>query len=167
MLSRAHASDPFDRLAPMPGYQTAPVERAFDWRERLSMVRAGTWYVVAFRSQRRAGADEELLLAHDELALGAAERLGGLLVYFRGDLDDARRCLSVCVWDHRHRARMSSSTLEHHRAAELTNEMYVSYRVERHLLRRVPGDADPRWIRLDRRASSEPAMSPADIWGDA
>ena len=49
-------------------YATLPVADAFTWRDAGTDLGDGEWYLVAFRSVRRADADEARLTLFDELA---------------------------------------------------------------------------------------------------
>ena len=49
-------------------YATLPVADAFDWSGVARQLGVGEWYMVAFRSIRRADADEERLSEFDERA---------------------------------------------------------------------------------------------------
>ncbi len=107
---------PFAALVPLGhDYAVAPTERAFNWSECLAPVERGEWYVVAFRSVRRPGSDDTLMEEFDRRAFEEASRHTGLLCYFMGELDDERRCLSMCVWEERSRAREAAALPEHTR----------------------------------------------------
>jgi len=138
----------FGSLRPRVGYQTVPIELAFDWARCLRDVDRGTWYVVAFRSQRRPGADSARIEFLDNLAFEEASRAGGLITYFKGTLDEQGRCLSVCVWEDRDRARRTVTASAHREAAAITHEMYVWYRLERRLLRKAAGSGTLEWTPL-------------------
>ncbi len=145
----------FERLVPIdPRYATIPIEAGFNWRECLSDVDSGQWYLVAFRSLRREGADNEKLLAFDDRAYREAMDSAGLLHYFRGEMDADRRCLSVCLWSHRRQAKLANTLPEHVAASELTHEMYVWYDVERYVVRKRAGRPDPEFHPLGRPAPS-------------
>ena len=56
--------DALDRLQPISDrYATLPIEDAFDWSAVGRQLGVGEWYLVAFRSVRRPGADEDRLTA--------------------------------------------------------------------------------------------------------
>src|SRR5438093_12782562 len=121
-------TEPFDRLRPVtPDYAVRGIEEAFNWRDCLGSVDAGEWYVVAFRSVRRPEAADALLYQLDERALQEANAHTGLLRYFSGDLDDQRRCLSMCVWEDRARARDSAALPAHTAAIDISGATYESY----------------------------------------
>ena len=53
----------FHRLAPTgPDYATLPIEQAVDWSSVVSATDEGEWYLVVFRSVRKATAPEERLV---------------------------------------------------------------------------------------------------------
>src|SRR5665213_207160 len=53
-------------------YATAPILESFNWDEVLHSTHPGSWYLVAFRSHLRAGADAASLHWHDHPALSEA-----------------------------------------------------------------------------------------------
>ena len=131
---------PFDRLRPVtPAYAVRGIEESFNWRDCLGSVDAGEWYVVAFRSVRRPEADDALLYELDERALQEANAHSGLLHYFSGDLDDQRRCLSMCVWEDRRRAQESAALPNHTAAIDISGATYESYILERYTLKKEDG----------------------------
>ena len=88
---------PFDRLAPVSDrYATLPVADAFTWDACAAEVEPGEWYMVAFRSVRRAGVDEERLTAHDDWAHAEAMEAAGLRPLLQGP-DPGRRPLHVVL----------------------------------------------------------------------
>ena len=143
------ATPPFHRLVPArAGYQTAPIQEAFNWSYTLENVDWGRWYLIVFRSMRRADADDELLSRHDDLAFAEALASGGLLRYYKGALDREKRCLSLCVWDRRRSAEVATRMSEHRAAARLTRRFYHWYDVERYVLRKRKGQVEPEavWV---------------------
>ena len=130
------------RLSPIhPDYATLPIQEGFNWFSCLTEVRFDRLYLVVFRSVRRATADLELLKEFDDRAYAEALEAGGLLRYFRGSMDERRRCLSFCLWESRVRARRASGGASHRRAAALTADMYESYSLERYdLVKEGTGD---------------------------
>jgi hypothetical protein len=127
----------FEQLRPIAArYQTLPIRDGFNWEDCLRDSPTGYWYVVAFRSIRKTTADGPKLWRYDRLAYEEALDAGGLLAYFRGDLDGRRRCLSLCIWDTQTHARDAATLPAHRSAAALYREMYVSYEVERYVLQR-------------------------------
>jgi hypothetical protein len=112
-------------------------------------------YLVVFRSVRRAAADLALLKEHDDQAYAAALEAGGLLRYFKGEVNGRRECLSFCLWESREQAVVASGCATHRRAAQLSAEMYESYELERYdlvktggslVFRPLEGDGAPRCI---------------------
>jgi len=82
--------DLLQRLAPVSeSYATLAVEDAFNWQDAGNELGDGDWYLVAFRSIRRADADEARLTHFDELAHQEAATspgfLAGILDYVVSD----------------------------------------------------------------------------------
>jgi len=143
------ATPPFDRLTPVKaGYQIAPVLEAFNWSYTLSDVEWGRWYLIVFRSLRREDVDDEELTHNDDMAFAEAMRSGGLLRYYKGAMDRDRRCVSLCVWQKRRQAEVATRMPLHRDAAQLTNRFYVWYDVERYVLRKRKGHAEPEAITI-------------------
>lgn len=128
-------SNPFQRLTPVcRGYARLPILEAFNWSECLADVEAGEWYIVAFRSIRRETADPHRLKMLDDLAYEEARSRPGLLLYFRGAMNERRECLSVCVWENPKLAREATRLPSHRAAAEITDETYALFELERWIL---------------------------------
>ena len=125
------------------GYQTAPILDAFNWSYTLSDIEWGRWYLIVFRSLRHPDVDDGFLTAHDDVAFAEALRSGGLLRYYKGAMDRDRHCVSLCVWERRRQAQVATAMPDHKVAAQLTNRFYVSYDVERYILRKRKGCSDP------------------------
>jgi len=126
------------RLAPVSDrYATMPVADAFTWDACLSNVPPGEWYMVAFRSTRRPGADETRLTAYDAWAHTEAMEAPGFVYYFKGPANERGECMSFCLWTSRAEARTASGRPAHVAAAALTFESYVAYRLEFHRVRRL------------------------------
>ena len=129
-----------DGLEPVSeGYASAPVAEAFTWRDTAQALGEGEWYMVAFRSIRRVGADEARLTLHDDLAHEEAAAAPGFVDYFKGPLGADRSCLSFCIWDSRADARAAAGMPAHVRAVSLVEEMYESYTLEFHKVTRTAG----------------------------
>jgi hypothetical protein len=139
-----------------------PLLQAFNWAECLDGQPARQWYVVAFRSIRSATADPAYLKLLDDLAYEEALREPGLLLYFRGTLTEHRECLSICVWEGQPQAQAATRLAAHQAAADITDDMYDIFELERWLLikhestgalelRPVPLDALP--LARHRRAA--------------
>ncbi len=123
------------KLAPTDlNYANMPIEEGFDWSSQLSDASFSGLYLVVFRSVRRPTADADLLKEHDDRAYEEAVRSGGLLRYFKGQINERRECLSFCLWESREQARAASGSRPHQAAAEITTEMYEVYDLERYLL---------------------------------
>ena len=133
--------DAFAALLPVGAtYAGLPVSEAFDWHAADLALPAGEWYMVAFRSVRRAAADEALLCRHDDLAHEEAARSPGFVHYYRGPMMPDGSCLSFCLWDSRADARLASGGPAHVRAVSLIREMYETYTLEfLRVTRRTPG----------------------------
>ena len=130
----------FAGLVPVaPDYATRPIGEAFNWEPCLAGVDEGEWYVVAFRSSRRPDADDALLDEMDGRAFAEASSFSGLLHYFSGTMDEDRRCLSMCVWEDRQRAREAAALPEHVRAIGIADATYSTYVLERYRLTKRDG----------------------------
>jgi hypothetical protein len=134
--------DAFELLHPVSErYATLPVAHAFDWTAVGEQLGAGEWYLVAFRSIRRADADEERLTEFDALAHQEAVASPGFVFYFKGPRCADGTCLSFCLWDSRAQARAAAGKPDHVRAVGLLHEMYEHYTLE---FLRVRGSGDGR-----------------------
>jgi hypothetical protein len=134
--------DLLQRLAPVSAsYATLPVADAFNWQDASSELGDGDWYLVAFRSIRRPGADEERLTLFDELAHQEAATSPGFVHYFKGPQASDGACLSFCLWTSRADARAAAGRPDHVRAVSLIDEMYQSYILEFHRVTREAGGA--------------------------
>jgi len=122
----------FDALVPLDeAYASTPIEDAFDWTLVASELPPGReWYMVAFRSVRRDGADEERLAAFDDRAHAEAATAPGFVHYFRGPTSSDGSCLSFCLWDSRSQARNAAGLPGHSEAVTLIGEMYARYTLE-------------------------------------
>ena len=122
-------------------YAVLPIADAFNWQASTAELGDGEWYLVAFRSVRRADADEERLTLFDELAHQEAMSSPGFVHYFKGPRAVDGSCLSFCLWNSRADARAASSRPDHVRAVSLIDEMYESYTLEFHRVARRDGGA--------------------------
>ena len=111
-------------------YALLPVEQAFTWSPAAELMPPGEWYMVAFRSVRRAGADERRLGLLDDRAHAEAAHAPGFVHYFKGPTAPDGSCLSFCLWTSRAAARAGAGRPAHSRAAGLVHEMYDQYRLE-------------------------------------
>jgi hypothetical protein len=143
------------RISPInPDYANLPIEEGFNWSSCLDDARFEELYLVVFRSVRRPTADLRLLKEHDDRAYEDAVEAGGLLRYFKGEMNGRRECLSFCLWESRERAVTASGSASHRTAARITAQMYESYTLERYELSR--GEAgDVVFRRLDRVPGGE------------
>jgi hypothetical protein len=129
---------PFDRLLPVSDrYATLPVADAFTWEACEPYVEPGEWYMVAFRSIRRADVDEDRLTSHDDWAHAEAMDAPGFVHYFRGPTQPDGQCLSFCLWDSRAEARAAAGRPAHLQAAALTHAAYAVYALEFQRVARV------------------------------
>jgi hypothetical protein len=149
------APGPFAGLVPLrPDYAVLPIDQAFDWSECLASVERGDWYVVVFRSVRRLEADDALLEESDRRAFAEAAGHSGLLCYFIGELDDDRRCLSMCVWQDRTRAGEAATLPEHTAAIAIAGARYTSYLLERYRLTKRDGSVELVEIEPPQRSAA-------------
>jgi hypothetical protein len=120
-----------DALAPTgPGYARLPVADAFNWSDCADAIGSGEWYLVAFRSIVKPGADLERLCAFDDSAHHEAAGAPRFVHYFKGPLDTDGSCMSFCLWTSRAEARAAAG-LSHHRAAvTIIGETYSQYNLE-------------------------------------
>ncbi|ORY93637.1 hypothetical protein BCR43DRAFT_497281 [Syncephalastrum racemosum] len=124
-------------------YAKAPLADVFNWDEvagRLGPNTEGDWFIVAFRSVRRADANHQLLFEADAQAQQEAIQSGGLLKYWYGDLNQHRECLAMCIWINRDYALQATRKPLHHQAAKLAREMYDTYDLERYSLVKRAGE---------------------------
>jgi hypothetical protein len=134
--------DALDALVPVSeAYAGLPIGDAFTWQEAGADLGGGEWYLVAFRSVRRAGADEDRLNAYDELAHQEAASAPGFVHYFKGPSAADGSCLSFCLWQSRPEARTAAGGTAHREAVTLLHEMYESYALEFHRVWRATGGA--------------------------
>lgn len=133
----------FQGLAPVsPAYVTMPIMEAFNWSECARAVGPGEWYLVAFRSARTESAADSLLTELDDRAHAEAMRSPGFIHYFPGTMNRSRECLSFCLWDSRDHAQAAAARPAHQAAVVHADEMYDSYTLEYHLLRKRPSSAE-------------------------
>ena len=123
------------RISPIhPDYAHLPIEEGFDFPARLDGFPFDLLYLVVFRSVRRPDADLKLLKEHDDKAYEAALEAGGLLRYFKGEMNERRECLSFCLWESREKALEAAGGASHRTAASVTAQMYEFYTLERYEL---------------------------------
>jgi hypothetical protein len=128
----------FERLSPVSDrYAILPVADAFTWQACEPDVQPGEWYMVAFRSIRRGGVDEDRLTTHDDWAHAEAMDAPGFVHYFKGPTQPDGRCMSFCLWDSRVEARAAAARPAHVEAAALTHDAYAEYTLEFHRVVRL------------------------------
>jgi len=139
------------RLSPThPDHATLPIQQAFNWSSCLTGIPFDRLYLVVFRSVRRAAADLDLLREHDNLAYADALEAGGLLYYFKGEMNERRECLSFCLWESREQAQRAAGSASHAAATRITAQMYESYRLERyHMMRTAAGEENLVFRRIE------------------
>ncbi len=129
-------------------YATVPVQQGFNWGECLADFESGVWHLVVFRSVRSETAEDSVLAEFDERAYQEARGSSGFRFYFRGEVDEERRCLSLCVWDTPEQARAALHQPDHRDAVAHTREWYEEFSLERYRLSLAP----------DRRITIEPLL---------
>ncbi len=150
--------DALPRLAPIStDYASLPVADAFNWSDGATELGDGEWYLVAFRSVRRPGADEERLATFDELAHQEAAGATGFVHYLKGPSAADGSCMSFCLWQSRDDARAAARGPAHVRAVSLLEEMYATYTLEFLHVRREAGGP----------LTFEPYRAPAQVIGAA
>jgi hypothetical protein len=123
--------DAFEALAAVSDeYAHLPIGDAFDWTAVGTQLGPGEWYLVAFRSVRRAGCDEGRLCEMDERAHVEAASSPGFVFYYKGPLAADRTCLSFCMWTSRAEARAAAGRPAHVSAVSVLDEMYERYTLE-------------------------------------
>jgi len=154
--------DAFAALAPVSEtYATLPVADAFDWTGVTRQLGEGDWYMVVFRSIRRAGADEVRLEEFDDRAHLEAHAAPGFVHYFKGPAARDRSCLSFCLWTSRAEARAAAGRPAHVEAVSVLNEMYEAYALE---FLRVTGRAGAP-LRFERYLDAPPAHTEGSSFG--
>ncbi|KAI8918158.1 hypothetical protein DFJ77DRAFT_454620 [Powellomyces hirtus] len=127
-----------------PNYRTAPLSTSFNWSQVAASLPAdisGKWYIVVFRSVRRADANSRTLYDADGAAHEEAKNSGGILTYWYGRLEPSdNTCLAMCVWANRDFAKQATQLPSHAIAMRLAARMYVSYTLERYWLIKEKGE---------------------------
>ncbi|KAF7315708.1 UPF0643 protein [Mycena indigotica] len=125
-----------------PHYASTPYHEAFNWDElMLPEHQEREWYIVVFRSRRKAGSDGGALYDADKNAHEEAVRNGGLLLYWYGVPDPASGMnLATCIWQSRKHAIAANSRPHHIVAMRLASQSYEVYNLERYVLRKRAGD---------------------------
>ena len=135
----------FDRLTTTgPDYAARAISEAIDWSAAIADAAAtgasGEWYLVVFRSVRRADVDDALLTAIDDRAHDEAMAAPGYVHYFKGPLAADRGCLSFCLWGSRQAAREAAGLPAHRAAVQILGLAYESYRLEFYRVTKRPGE---------------------------
>ncbi|EOD52806.1 hypothetical protein BKCO1_4000092 [Neofusicoccum parvum] len=140
-----------------PAYATAPYDRAFDWAALFATLRTlaadagaapfprSAFYVVAFRSVLKDGADGERLGLLDAMSHEEAVEAGGLLKYWFGVPDAERRNLATCFWHSREDAAEGGKGPWHKKARAAAATMYESIRFETRRLTVEEGANEWAW----------------------
>jgi hypothetical protein len=132
-------ADPYEacqQISPTnPDYAILPIEDGFDWSS-LTCCLFDRLYLVVFRSVWQPEADLDLLREHDDRAFEEALKSGGLLRYFKGHANERGECLSFCLWETREQARQAADAASHRSAAGASAQMYLSFSLERHWIRK-------------------------------
>ncbi|HSS34900.1 MAG TPA: hypothetical protein VLR93_01400 [Patescibacteria group bacterium] len=157
--------DVFDRLAAIDDrYASRPVAEAFDWSSvAASLPVGGEWYLVAFRSIRRSGADEARLCAFDDRAHAEAAAAPGFVHYYRGPTMADGRCLSFCLWASRADARTAAVRPAHREAVALIDEMYERYTLEFLRVSRTSDAPELRFEPYETGAATDLASQPLSV----
>lgn len=152
-----HLHEFCQRLAPTDiDYANLPIKEGFDWTLRLSDAPFTSMYLVVFRSVRRTTANMEILKEYDDFAYEEALKSGGLLRYFKGEMNERRQCLSFCLWETREKARAAAGGPSHRMASEVTREMYEAYDLERYYLKKIDERLIFETIVLEEAAGGAP-----------
>ena len=127
-----------------------PIAEGFTWQGCVADLEPGEWYLVTFRSILRDSADHALLWDYDRRAHREARRQPGFVHYFHGEPNELRECLSFCLWESRSHAREAAKGAAHLKAIGLVEEMYESYMLEFHRVRKRPGATELEFEDYDR-----------------
>ena len=150
-------------------YASLPVAEAFDWAMSGTALGTGEWYLVAFRSVRKAEADEAKLALYDEFAHQEAAKAPGFVHYYKGPTCPDGTCLSFCLWASRADARAAAGRPAHIEAVGLLGEMYATYTLEFLRVRRehdrAPLEFEPYDAVPPAAATPDPAALGADPSG--
>jgi len=153
--------DCLESLVPVSAsYASLPVAHAFDWEGSSAELGVGEWYLVAFRSIRREGADEARLAALDDAAHHEASHAPGFVHYYKGPKADDGSCLSFCLWDSRADARTAAGLPAHRDAVMVLDEMYAAYTLEFQRVSRASLGAPLVFQPYDRSPQPDPSSTP-------
>src|ERR671916_227129 len=120
-----------------PDYATRPIQDSFSWSSSLAGCHFDRLYLVVFRSVRRPKSVLHHLREHDGRDYAEGLESGGLLLYFKGHVNERRECLSFCLWETREQAIKAAGAASHQSAADISVRMYESYVLDRYWLKRV------------------------------
>src|SRR5262245_33405116 len=126
-------------LAASADYPMRPIDEAITWADAASVEAAAEWYLVVFRSIRRADVDESELVRHDDAAHDEATSAPGFVHYFKGPLSVERACLSFCLWTSREAARHASGMPAHRAAVAFIGDAYDHFTLEFYRARKAAG----------------------------
>ncbi|CEL61065.1 hypothetical protein RSOLAG1IB_04305 [Rhizoctonia solani AG-1 IB] len=135
------------------GFAKLPYDEVFNWDEisaayhsDLDKIPDGElereWYVVAFRSKRKAGSDSAALYDADRLAHEEAIQNGGLIMYWYGVPEESGDNLATCIWQSRAHAIAANSGPHHIKAMRLAASSFEYYTFEKFILRKWKGVTD-------------------------
>ncbi|KAF8287382.1 hypothetical protein DL93DRAFT_2146838 [Clavulina sp. PMI_390] len=119
-------------------YSAEPYHESFNWDDlELPEDVEGEWYIVAFRSRRKAGSEDSPLYEADRDAHAEAVSNGGLIMYWYGTPHPVTRDnMATCIWQSRADAVAAISGPAHVKAARLAASSYEMYTLERYVLRK-------------------------------
>ncbi|KAJ7287543.1 hypothetical protein C8J57DRAFT_1654158 [Mycena rebaudengoi] len=122
-------------------YASTPYSEAFNWDQLvLPADEERSWYIVVFRSKRKARSDGDALYEADKKAHEEAVHNGGLLMYWYGiPNQETGMNLATCIWQSRQHAIAANSRPHHIRAMRLAADAYEVYELERLVLRKTLG----------------------------
>jgi len=148
-------------LAASDDYPMRPIEDAITWADAASVDAAAEWYLVVFRSIRRADVDEVELGRHDDDAHAEAMAAPGFVHYFKGPLSADRACLSFCLWTSREAARTASGMPAHRAAVTFIGDAYDHFTLEFYRARKVAGSVAWTFEPYDRVPAGSDAVAKA------
>lgn len=134
---------------------TAPLFLCFNWNdvfEKQGFTESANFYVVAFRSVRKKGADEAIFKRANEAALEEAKRGGGLLRYLQGRVNSQRQCFEVSIWESQAAAEHAYRMPAYADALKVVSKLYESYTLERYSMSATV-DNLPAFQLIDKRTS--------------
>lgn len=159
-----HPYDPAERFVSVENYALQPfplafvdievaLEGLFKQRPDVKLFDATAFY--SKRRPRLTTDAESELARFNQLAFDAAKRIGGLVVYYQGQLLDnpisARPspaldvgflpdCLSFCIWESHEQALNGADITAHKEAARRVGEWYMNFAIRKFTI--TPGVSD-------------------------